>query len=56
MIQQNDMTVEWLTGYLAEQIRDPSRLEKMSARSAARKVPLNAAAILAGVVEECARK
>jgi hypothetical protein len=28
----------------------------MSARSAARKVPLNAADILAGVVEECARK
>ncbi|MCC7299644.1 MAG: UDP-N-acetylglucosamine--N-acetylmuramyl-(pentapeptide) pyrophosphoryl-undecaprenol N-acetylglucosamine transferase [Verrucomicrobia bacterium] len=56
VIQQNDMTVDWLKGYLAEQIKDPSRLEKMSARSAARKVPLNAAAILAGVVEECASK
>lgn len=55
VIQQNAMTVEWLKGYLAEQIKDPSRLEKMRARSAARKVPLNAAAILAGVVEECAR-
>jgi len=56
VIQQNDMTVEWLKGYLTAQIEDPSRLEKMSARSAARNVPLNAAAILAGVVEECARK
>jgi UDP-N-acetylglucosamine--N-acetylmuramyl-(pentapeptide) pyrophosphoryl-undecaprenol N-acetylglucosamine transferase len=56
VIQQSNMTVEWLTGYLAEQVKDPSRLEKMRARSAARKVPLNAAAILAGVVEECARQ
>ena len=56
VVRQSDMTVEWLKGYLAEQIKDPSRLEKMRARSAARKVPLNAAAILAGVVEECARK
>ena len=56
VIQQNDMTVEWLKGYLASQIEEPSRLEKMSARSAARAVPLNAAAILAGVVEECGRK
>lgn len=56
VIQQNDMTVEWLKDYLAAQIEDSSRLEKMRARSAARKVPLNAAEILAGVVEECARK
>ena len=56
VIQQNDMTVEWLKGYLTAQIEDSSRLEKMSARSAARAVPLNAAAILAGVVEECGRK
>ena len=56
VVQQDAMTVEWLKSYLAEQIKDPSRLEKMRARSAARNVPLNAAAILAGVVEECARK
>lgn len=56
VIQQDALTVEWLKGYLAEQIRDSSRLEKMRARSAARKVPLNAAEILAGVVEECGRK
>ncbi len=56
VIQQDAMTVEWLKDYLAAQISDSSRLEKMSARSAARTVPLNAAAILAGVVEECARK
>jgi UDP-N-acetylglucosamine--N-acetylmuramyl-(pentapeptide) pyrophosphoryl-undecaprenol N-acetylglucosamine transferase len=56
VIQQSAMTVEWLKGYLAEQIKDPSRLEKMRARSAVRNVPLNAAVILAGVVEECARK
>lgn len=56
VVQQSDMTVEWLKEYLAEQIKDPSRLEKMRARSAARKVPLNAASILAGVVEECARR
>ncbi len=56
VVQQSAMTVEWLKGYLAEQIKDPSRLEKMRTRSAARNVPLNADAILAGVVEECARK
>ncbi len=56
VIQQSDMTVEWLKGYLAAQIDDPSRLEKMRVRSAARKVPLNAAEILAGVVEECGCK
>lgn len=56
VIQQSDMTAEWLKDYLAAQIADPERLEKMRTRSAARNVPLNAAAILAGVVEECARK
>jgi UDP-N-acetylglucosamine--N-acetylmuramyl-(pentapeptide) pyrophosphoryl-undecaprenol N-acetylglucosamine transferase len=56
VVQQSAMTVAWLKEYLVAQINDPSRLEKMSARSAARKVPLNAADILAGVVEECARK
>ena len=56
VIQQSDLTVDWLRGYLAEQINNPARLEKMRARSAARKVPLNAAEILAGVVEECGRK
>ena len=55
VIQQSALTVEWLKGYLAAQIEDPSRLEKMRACSAARHVSLNAAAILAGVVEECAR-
>jgi UDP-N-acetylglucosamine--N-acetylmuramyl-(pentapeptide) pyrophosphoryl-undecaprenol N-acetylglucosamine transferase len=55
VIRQSDMTVEWLKEYIKAQMDDPSRLEKMSARSAARKVPLNAASILAGVVEECAR-
>ena len=56
VIQQSAMTVAWLKDYLVAQISDPARLEKMSERSAARKVPLNAADILAGVVEECARK
>lgn len=56
VVQQSAMTAEWLKDYLAAQIEDPSRLEKMRARSVARAVPLNAAAILAGVVEECARK
>jgi UDP-N-acetylglucosamine--N-acetylmuramyl-(pentapeptide) pyrophosphoryl-undecaprenol N-acetylglucosamine transferase len=56
VIQQRDMTVEWLKDYLAAQIADPERLRNMRVRSAARSVPLNAAEILAGVVEECARK
>lgn len=56
VIQQSAMTAAWLKEYLVAQINDPARLEKMSARSAARKVPLNAADILAGVVEECTRK
>lgn len=53
VIRQDDMTVEWLKDYLSAQFADRGRLEKMSARSAVRKVPLNAAVILAGVVEEC---
>lgn len=56
VIQQSDMTVEWLKEYLAEQIQNPARLDKLRTRSAARNVPLNAAEILAGVVEECAHK
>jgi UDP-N-acetylglucosamine--N-acetylmuramyl-(pentapeptide) pyrophosphoryl-undecaprenol N-acetylglucosamine transferase len=55
VIQQKDLSVEWLKEYLIEQMMDSSRLEKMRLRSAARKVPLNAAEILAGIVEECAR-
>ena len=53
--KQKDLSVEWLKEYLIEQMMDPSRLERMRLRSIARKVPLNAAEILAGVVEECAR-
>lgn len=55
VIQQSALTVEWLKEYIAAQIADPSRLEKMRVRAEARHVPLNAAEILAGVVEECAR-
>lgn len=55
VIRQDEISVEWLKEYLIEQILDPSRLEKMRQRSAARKTPLNAAEILAGIVEECAR-
>jgi UDP-N-acetylglucosamine--N-acetylmuramyl-(pentapeptide) pyrophosphoryl-undecaprenol N-acetylglucosamine transferase len=56
VVQQSDLSVEWLKDYLAAQIENHFRLEKMRVRSAARKVSLNAASILAGVVEECARK
>jgi UDP-N-acetylglucosamine--N-acetylmuramyl-(pentapeptide) pyrophosphoryl-undecaprenol N-acetylglucosamine transferase len=52
VIQQDDMTVEWLKEYLASQLADPVRLEQMRVRAAARNVPLNAAVILAGVVED----
>ena len=56
VIQQSDLTVEWLEEYLIAQMENPARIEKMRARSLARNVPLNAAEILAGVIEECARK
>ena len=56
VIQQSDLTVEWLKDYLDAQIQDPTRIDKMRARSGARDVPLNAAESLAGVVEECVRK
>jgi UDP-N-acetylglucosamine--N-acetylmuramyl-(pentapeptide) pyrophosphoryl-undecaprenol N-acetylglucosamine transferase len=56
LVQQSAMTVDWLKDYLIEQIQNPARLEKMRARSASRNIPMNAAEILAGVVEECAHQ
>lgn len=56
LVQQADMTVEWLTGYLLEQIETPARLEKMRERAVARNVSLNAAETLAELVEQCAQK
>jgi UDP-N-acetylglucosamine--N-acetylmuramyl-(pentapeptide) pyrophosphoryl-undecaprenol N-acetylglucosamine transferase len=56
VIQQNDLTVEWLGEYLASQMENPGRIEKMRARSAARHIAFNAAEGLAGVIEECVRK
>jgi UDP-N-acetylglucosamine--N-acetylmuramyl-(pentapeptide) pyrophosphoryl-undecaprenol N-acetylglucosamine transferase len=55
VVRQSDLTTEWLQEYLAEQMKDPSRLEKMRLRSAARQVPRNAAETVAGVVEACVR-
>ncbi len=52
VIQQADMTVEWLVDYLRTQISEPERLEKMRAR-AVRNDSLNAAAKLAEIVEQC---
>ncbi|MBM4153267.1 MAG: UDP-N-acetylglucosamine--N-acetylmuramyl-(pentapeptide) pyrophosphoryl-undecaprenol N-acetylglucosamine transferase [Kiritimatiellaceae bacterium] len=55
VIQQSALTVDWIKAYLTERIENPAQLHKMMERSIARRVPLNAAEILAGVVEECVR-
>lgn len=55
VIQQSDMTIEWLADYLRSQIDEPARLEKMRAH-AVRLDSLNAAAKLAETVEQCAQK
>lgn len=55
VIQQSDVTVEWLADYLRVQIDEPTRLEKMRAH-AVHLDSLNAAAKLAETVEQCAKK
>ena len=55
VVQQSDMTVEWLAEYIQAQIEDPVRLEKMRAR-ALRPDSLHAADKLADTVEQCAQK
>lgn len=55
VIQQADMSQEWLADYLAAQMAAPDRLARMGNRSLARNVPLDAADRLAGLVESCAR-
>lgn len=55
VVQQSDMTVEWLADYLRAQIDDPERLEKMRTH-AIRLDSLNAAAKLAETVEQCVKK
>lgn len=54
LVQQADMTADWLTDYLRAQIEDPSRIGKMRARAAARNVTPHAAEALADVVEKAA--
>ncbi|MDK2857381.1 MAG: UDP-N-acetylglucosamine--N-acetylmuramyl-(pentapeptide) pyrophosphoryl-undecaprenol [Verrucomicrobiota bacterium] len=55
VIQQADMTDEWLKDYLTAQIENSERLEKMR-RHASRNLSLNAAGKLAELVEQCAWK
>ena len=55
VVQQADMTVEWLADYIRAQIDDPARLAKMRAR-ALRPDSLEAAAKLAETVEQCVQK
>ncbi len=56
VVQQADMTVEWLADYLCAQLDDPARLEKMRECAAARDITPNAAEKLAELVEQCAQK
>lgn len=55
VVQQSEMTAEWLAGYICTQIEEPERLAKMRAR-ALRPDALGAAEKLAETVEQCARK
>ncbi len=55
VVQQSDMTVEWLAGYIRAQVEDPLRLEKMRER-ALREEALNSASKLAETIEQCVQK
>jgi UDP-N-acetylglucosamine--N-acetylmuramyl-(pentapeptide) pyrophosphoryl-undecaprenol N-acetylglucosamine transferase len=55
VIQQADLTVEWLADYILAQIDEPSRCEKMR-KHAVRQDSLHAAEKLAQTVEQCALK
>jgi UDP-N-acetylglucosamine--N-acetylmuramyl-(pentapeptide) pyrophosphoryl-undecaprenol N-acetylglucosamine transferase len=55
VVQQSEMTVEWLADYIRAQMDDPVRLEKMRTR-ALRQDSQNAASKLADTVEQCAQK
>lgn len=55
VVQQSEMTVEWLADYIRTQMEEPERLEKMRAR-ALREDSLNAADKLAETVEQCAKR
>ena len=55
VVQQADMTIEWLADYIRAQIDDPARIAKMRAR-ALRPDSLAAAAKLAETVEQCVQK
>jgi UDP-N-acetylglucosamine--N-acetylmuramyl-(pentapeptide) pyrophosphoryl-undecaprenol N-acetylglucosamine transferase len=55
VVQEADVSVEWMVDYLSAQVRKPERLEKMRCR-ALRPDSLGAAKKLAEVVEQCAAK
>jgi UDP-N-acetylglucosamine--N-acetylmuramyl-(pentapeptide) pyrophosphoryl-undecaprenol N-acetylglucosamine transferase len=55
VVQQADMTVEWLADYLGTRMKDPARLKEMSAAARKRTVS-GAAEKLAETVEQCARQ
>ncbi|QHI70731.1 UDP-N-acetylglucosamine--N-acetylmuramyl-(pentapeptide) pyrophosphoryl-undecaprenol N-acetylglucosamine transferase [Tichowtungia aerotolerans] len=55
VVQQSEMTVEWLADYIRTQMEEPERLGKMRIR-ALREDSINAAEKLAETVEQCAKK
>jgi UDP-N-acetylglucosamine--N-acetylmuramyl-(pentapeptide) pyrophosphoryl-undecaprenol N-acetylglucosamine transferase len=55
VVQQSEMTVEWLADYIRTQMEEPERLGKMRAR-ALRGDSIDAAGKLAETVEQCAKK
>ncbi len=55
VVQQADMTVEWLADYIRAQIDDSARLEKMR-EHAVRLESLDAATKLAETIEQCVQK
>lgn len=54
VVQQSDMTVEWLADYIRTQIEEPERLQTMRSRALRPDSP-GAAGKLAETVEQCAR-
>lgn len=55
LIDQNDLSAEWLADYLLERIKDPRRMAQMRANTLRHRIP-NASSALADLVEETGLK
>ncbi len=56
LVQQRDVSINWLKDYLTTQLSNPERINKMRERATARNIKPDAAEKLAKLVEQCAQK